>query len=164
MLDDSLPASDEESGPSAGVPVGELSGRRIVSVYTAMVKLGSAIDDRSPPDALHDLRKRGKELRYLLELFGGLWPADAVKPLVSTLKGLQDVLGRFQDDAIQTTYLCELGPELAAAPGGTDSLIALGLVIDTLAANQHEARDAFAQRFAPFAASKTRKLVKATFA
>ena len=164
MLDDSLPGSDEESGPSAGVPVGELSGRRIVSVYTAMVKLGSAIDDRSPPDALHDLRKRGKELRYLLELFGGLWPADTVKPLVSTLKGLQEVLGRFQDDAIQTTYLRELGPELAAAPGGTDSLIALGLVIDTLAANQHEARDAFAQRFAPFAASKTRKLVKATFA
>lgn len=164
LLDEPLTGGDARSGPRAGMPVDELAGRRIASVYQAMVKLGSAIDSHSPPEALHDLRKRGKELRYLLELFGGLWPPHTVQPLVSTLKDLQEVLGRFQDDAIQTTRLRELGPELAAAPGGTDSLIALGLVIDTLAANQHEARKAFAQRFAPFAASKTRKLVKATFA
>ena len=64
-----------------------------------MVAMGGAIDDDSPADDLHELRKRGKELRYLLELFGGLWPTDVVKPMVKTLKGLQDVLGTHQDRA-----------------------------------------------------------------
>ena len=31
--------------------------------------MGRAIDDDSPHEALHDLRKKGKELRYLLEFF-----------------------------------------------------------------------------------------------
>ena len=59
--------------------------------------MGRRIGDDSPAEALHDLRKKGKELRYLLEFFASLYAADVVKPMVSTLKGLQDVLGRFQD-------------------------------------------------------------------
>ena len=56
------------------------------------------------PEALHDLRKRGKELRYLLELFGSPFPTNVVKPMVSTLKDLQEVLGRFQDRAVQIEH------------------------------------------------------------
>jgi CHAD domain-containing protein len=128
-----------------------------------MVTRGSAIDDSSAPEALHDLRKRGKELRYLLELFGDLWPADAVRPLVSTLKDLQDALGRFQDDEIHSGHLRRLAPELATVPGGTDVIIAMGAVIDELAADQRRAREVFADRFARFAATPTRELVKDTF-
>jgi CHAD domain-containing protein len=157
------PLSVHEDDTIASSPVRETAGRRVVSVYRAIVRHGSAIDDSSEPAALHDLRKRGKELRYLLELFGGLWPEDTVRPLVSTLKGLQDVLGRFQDDEIQIHHLRQVGPELAAQPGGTDSLIALGLVVDGLAADQRQARQAFAKRFASFAARPTRKLVTAAF-
>lgn len=154
-------AVDVDDGKNT--PVAEAVGGRVVTVYRGIVKRGSAIDDTSDPEALHDLRKRGKELRYLLELFSRLWPATTVKPLVATLKGLQDVLGRFQDDSIQIHYLRGLGPELARLPGGTDSLIALGLVIDGLAADQRRAREAFAERFAPFAAAPTRKLVTSAF-
>jgi CHAD domain-containing protein len=153
----------EFDGPDAGRPIGDLAGRRIVAVYGGMVKLGSAIDDRSPPEALHDLRKRGKELRYLLELFGRMWPAERVKPLVSALKGLQDVLGHFQDDEIQIHELRSLGPAVAGAPGGTDSLIALGFVIEGLAVSQQQARQDFAARFADFARPATRQIVNRTF-
>ena len=84
-----------------------------------MVRDGSAIDDDSPDEALHDLRKRGKELRYLLELFGSLFPADVVKPMVAALKDLQDVLGHFQDRSVQTDMLRETADELATVkPGG----------------------------------------------
>ena len=159
----SLVAEATFDGPDAGRPIGELASGRIVSVYRGMVKMGSAIDDSSPPVALHDLRKKGKELRYLLELFGGMWPADKVKPLVSTLKGLQDELGHFQDDEIQVAELRHLGPALAAAPGGTDSLIALGFVVEGLASRQHQARRAFAGRFADFSSSSTRRVVERTF-
>ena len=88
--------------------------QRIRKVYRRIVRDGRRIDDDSPPEALHDLRKRGKELRYLLELFGSPFPTSVVKPMVSTLKDLQEVLGRFQDRAVQIEPLRELRDELAA--------------------------------------------------
>ncbi len=150
-------------GPDAARPVGELAGGRIIAVYRSMVKAGSAIGDGSPPEELHELRKRGKELRYLLELFGVMWPEKLVKPLVTALKGLQDVLGHFQDDEIQVRELRGLGPAVAAAPGGTDSLIALGFVIDELTRRQHAARADFSRRFTDFASPDNRRIVHGTF-
>lgn len=159
----SVIAESSFAGPDAGRPIGELAGGRIVAVYRSMTRAGAAIDDDSPPEALHDLRKRGKELRYLLELFGGMWPPERVKPLIGALKGLQDVLGHFQDDEIQVKELRSLGPDVAATPGGTDSLIALGFVIEELTRRQHQARADFARRFADFAAPANRRIVTGTF-
>ncbi|MGH9213928.1 MAG: CHAD domain-containing protein [Acidimicrobiales bacterium] len=140
--------ADDRAGQRA---IRRLAGRRIRSVYRAMVRDGSAIDQSSPPEALHDLRKRGKELRYLLELFGGVLPASKVKPLVASLKGLQDVLGRHQDREVQAESLRALGPEVAARPGGADALMALGALVDRLRTEQGEARDQFVDRFTAFA-------------
>ena len=56
-------------GPAAEYPVGQLANARIAKVYKRIVKAGKRIDDSSPPQALHELRKQCKELRYLLELF-----------------------------------------------------------------------------------------------
>ena len=58
------------------------NGLTTSSVYKQMVKMGSSIDDDSPAEDLHELRKVGKELRYLLEFFASLYPADVVKPFV----------------------------------------------------------------------------------
>jgi CHAD domain-containing protein len=128
-----------------------------------MVRDGSAIDDDTPAEALHELRKRGKELRYLLELFGDPFPRDVVKPMRSTLKDLQDVLGRFQDRAVQVEMLRDLRDELAAEPGGPAALIALGPTLDALVADQEAARAEFAARFASFAGKGQRKLVRDAF-
>ena len=71
-----------------------------------MVKMGKAIDDDSPAEDLHELRKVGKELRYLLEFFVEPLPAPrSTKPFIKTLKGLQDQLGRFQDHEVQANAL-----------------------------------------------------------
>jgi CHAD domain-containing protein len=154
------PARDR---PDAKRPLDEVAGRRIRKVYATMVDLGSAIDADSPAHDLHELRKRGKELRYLLELFGALWPRDTVKPMVTSLKGLQDVLGHHQDAEVQAAQLRELAVELAGEAGGPDALLALGVLVDRLGEAQHQARDGFAERFAAFAAPERRKLVKGTF-
>ena len=95
-----------------------MAGERIRTVYKKMVALGSDIDDTSPAEDLHELRKRGKELRYLLEFFGGLWPSSVAKPMVKTLKGLQDVLGTHQDREVQADHLRSLADELAGVVGG----------------------------------------------
>ena len=156
------PAAGEER-PDAGVPVEVVAADRIRRVYRRMVRDGSAIDDDSLPEALHDLRKRGKELRYLLELFGGLFDPDVVRPMVKTLKNLQDVLGHFQDSAVEGDLLRALADELAGEPGGPAALIALGPVLDTLDAELRDAREHFAGSFATFASPKRRGAAGDTF-
>ena len=87
-----------------------------------------------------------------------------VKPAVSTLKTLQDVLGRFQDRAVQADLLRGLRDELAAEPGGPQALMALGLVVEAVLADQAAAREEFAERFGVFASSRRRARMNETFA
>jgi CHAD domain-containing protein len=163
VLLERLPASPVDDRPDAVTPIGEVAARRIDKVYRRMVKMGAAIDDASPHEALHDLRKKGKELRYLLEFFAPLFPAKVTKPMVKTLKALQDTLGRFQDREVQAAMIRELGPEVSGQSGGTDALMAMGILIDRLHEQQEEARAEFSQRFAAFSSREQRQLVKSTF-
>jgi CHAD domain-containing protein len=156
----SAPPSEQ---PRSALPIEAVAADRIRKVYRRMVRDGGRIDAGSPAEDLHELRKRGKELRYLLELFGSLFPDDVVKPLVRSLKDLQDVLGRFQDRSVQTDMLRANADELAALRDGPGAVLAAGWVVSALEADQRDARDHFAERFAPFASSGTRKLVRGTF-
>jgi CHAD domain-containing protein len=149
---------------AAARPVAEVAAERIRRVHRRMVRDGRAIGDASPDEALHDLRKRGKELRYLLELFGPLFAPEVVKPMVRALKDLQDVLGRFQDRVVQAELLEGAGRELARRRGGPEALMALGLVVEELRADQLRARGAFHARFDRFAAKGQRRLVAEAFA
>ena len=160
---DALVESDASERPDAARPIGDVAGGRIVRVYRRMVKMGSAIGDESPHEALHELRKQGKELRYLLEFFASLYPAEVVKPMVTSLKRLQDVLGRFQDREVQADVLRSLGDEVAALEGGAAALMAMGVLVQRLGAEQDQARTQFAESFAAFAAKSQRKLVEQTF-
>ena len=154
-----------EDRPDAQRPIGELAGERIGKVYRRMVKMGGEIDPASPPEAYHELRKRGKELRYLLELFGvPLYLGDVVKPMIKALKALQDVLGRHQDREIQVATLRSLSNEVSALPGAPAALMAMGVLVERLGEDEQAARDEFAERFAAFASPAERRLVRETFA
>jgi CHAD domain-containing protein len=150
--------------PDAARRISDLAADRIGRVYRGMVKSGLAIDDASPPERLHDLRKTGKELRYLLEFFSSLFPGEVVTPMVRTLKALQDTLGRFYDREIQADTLRSLRDEVAVLDGGPAALMAMGLVVSRLEADQAAARSDFAARFDAFAAVPQRALVRKTFA
>ncbi len=161
---DRLDEADETERPDAVRPIGEVAGQRIRKVYRQMVRMGGAIDESSPAEDYHELRKKGKELRYLLELFGApLYPGDVVKPMIKSLKSLQDVLGRHQDREVQVALLRSLGPEVAETEGPAEGLMALGALIGRLADDERAARGEFAGRFAEFASKEQRRLVKETF-
>ena len=147
----------------AGEPLHALVGGRIRRIYGRMRRAGQAIDEMTPAEALHDLRKQGKELRYLLEIFAGLFPAEAVRPTVKTLKALQETLGEFQDREVQATMLRSLGGELAVADGGPAALLALGVVFERIHAESRAARADFAERFAGFTTPAERAVVKESF-
>ncbi len=162
---DGLEATPEDERPDAARPIGEVSGERIRKVYRRMLKMGGAIEPSSPAESYHELRKKGKELRYLLELFGvALYPEEVVKPMIKTLKALQDVLGRHQDREVQIALLRSLGPEVGATPGGEASLMAIGALVARLGEDERAARGEFAGRFAEFASTDQQRLVKETFA
>jgi CHAD domain-containing protein len=158
-----LPSLPVDDRPEAVTPVGDIAAQRIDKVYRRMVKMGRAIDDDSPHEALHDLRKKGKELRYLLEFFAPLFPGKVTKPMVKTLKALQDTLGRFQDREVQAAMIRGLSPELAGRPGGAEALMAMGILVERLKEQQDAARAEFSERFAAFSASDQRATVKKTF-
>jgi CHAD domain-containing protein len=126
-----------------------------------MVRDGTAITEASPPETLHELRKKGKELRYLFELFGlPLYGEAAVRPIIKTLKGLQDVLGRHQDRAVQVAQLSALLDEVAGRAHSARALVATGALAQQLLDDELAARAEFADRFAVFASPAMRRQVK----
>ena len=151
-------------GPDAARPIADLAAARIAKVYGQMVGMGREIDAESPSEAYHELRKKGKELRYLLELFAApLWSAEVVKPMIKVLKSLQDVLGRHQDRAVQVAMLRSFSDAVAALPNGAVGLIAMGRLIERLEEQEAAARDEFAERFAAFSSGAQRRLFRDTF-
>jgi CHAD domain-containing protein len=129
-----------------------------------MIKMGRAITADSEPEDYHELRKKGKELRYMLELFAiPLHDAAVVKPLIRALKGLQDVLGVHQDRDVQALMLRRLGEHVALQPGGTAALMAMGGLIERIESEAQAARRQFTASFAAFASDAQRKLVDQTF-
>jgi CHAD domain-containing protein len=159
-----LPADADAQGPDAGRPIESVAGERIAKVYKRMTRMGDAIGPDSEPAEYHELRKQGKELRYLLELFGTpLFPADVVKPMIKSLKALQDVLGRHQDREVQAVTLRSLSDSVAAVSDGPAALMAMGVLVQGLEQDERAARQEYAPTFAEFAAKPRRKLVGETF-
>jgi CHAD domain-containing protein len=135
-----------------------MASERIWRVYRRMVKRGRAIGDDSPAEALHDVRIRGKKLRYLLEFFQSLYPEQAIEGLVAELKRLQDNLGDLNDYRVHRGslegYALEMAEE-SSAPVRTH--LAMGRLLDRLEAGQAAERNRFAKRFDRFASPANRK-------
>jgi CHAD domain-containing protein len=136
--------------PTAGELAISTTGR----AFRRIVAKGGAITQDSPPESLHDLRKRAKELRYLLEFFAPLHDPLIYRKVVGDLKQLQDCLGEFQDSQVQREEIHALADAMLAeraAPAAT--LLGMGEIAANLAISQAEAREDFSMRFARFAGS-----------
>jgi CHAD domain-containing protein len=145
------------SAPARRPMTSAFAARRIGQAHRRVLDAGAAIDATSPPQALHDLRKLCKELRYLLEVFASLHDPAQQWRAVNELKTLQDCLGEFQDTDIQITELRSFAAAMMAdrsAPATT--LLAMGEIAAGLAARQAKARAEFAGRFADFASPRGR--------
>jgi hypothetical protein len=59
--------------------------------------------------------------------------------------------------------LRSLSDEVSGLPGGTAALMAMGVLVEHLGADERAARAEFAQHFAEFASESQRELVKDTF-
>ena len=171
LMDDWRTALDSVAGQPRrrGPDLGSLAADRITRAYRRVAKLGAAITaagaGQGPPaEDLHALRKRCKELRYLLEFFSPLYDPAAYGRVVRDLRGLQDCLGDFQDSEVQRDAIRGFAAQMvtrAAAPdaGQADpgelaaTLLAMGELAARLHERQDRARQKVAGRFAEFAAA-----------
>ena len=152
-----VPAGGNTARPRArfrasGETAGMLAAERTRVAFAKVAKRGAAISPKSPPESLHDLRKRCKELRYALEFFAPLHDPVPYGKVLSDLKRLQDCLGEFQDTQVQAGEIRTLAVamlEAGEAPAAT--LLAMGEVTGGLAARQQAARADFERKFAGFA-------------
>ena len=86
-------------------PVLNAAGGAIWKVWKKTGKQGRAASGSSSDEALHELRKTAKKLRYLLEAFRTLFPAKDVERAIRQLRKLQNVLGDIVDYQVQQQYL-----------------------------------------------------------
>jgi triphosphatase len=92
----------------AGEPVTAAAPALISDRHRKWRKAAKRLDETSSPEAFHDVRKKGKRLRYTLEFFSEVY-GRPVQKLVKPLKALQDDLGDHQDAEVAAAYLRELG-------------------------------------------------------
>jgi CHAD domain-containing protein len=164
QLLESLVEMSLDDRPIATRPLGAAVGRRIQKVYGRVLAMGEAIDDDSPGADYHELRKKGKELRYLLELFAvNLFDEEVVLSAIASLKTVQDVLGRHQDREVQMAMLRSVADEVATLPGGPAACMAMGVLVDRLSADERAARQEFGERFAELSDESSREVFMRTF-
>ena len=141
--------------------VARLAASRIARAHRRVLRDGNAITATSPPESLHELRKRCKELRYLLEFFGSLYDPGEQWRAVRELKALQDCLGEFQDTQVQHEELRTFADQMMAeraAPAAT--LLAMGEIAAGLITRQRQARNEFAGRFRDFASPASQDRIR----
>lgn len=137
--------------------VGDVVAHRIQRAQRQVVDAGRAITPATPGEALHELRKDAKRLRYLIECFAGVLASKRRKTFVGLLKDLQDNLGRHQDAEVHADELQRVARELHSADIGPDTLVALGQLREQLDRTRIETRTEFAGRFAAYDSKATRR-------
>jgi CHAD domain-containing protein len=134
-----------------GPTVQEISVDRLACAYRRVLRRGARITPDSPAEDLHDLRKRCKELRYLLEIFAPVLDPDGVRRAVKELKILQDVLGAFQDSEAQREAIYALADDMMT-DGDADArtMLAMGEIAARRQESMLALRAEFAIAFAAF--------------
>jgi triphosphatase len=94
--------------PTPTSPILEVAPNLIRDRYKKVRKSANRLSEDSPPEHYHDLRKKGKRLRYALEPLQEIYGKQAQK-MVKLLKKIQDDLGDHQDFIVASGLMEELG-------------------------------------------------------
>lgn len=158
-------ASEPAATKNSPKPILKLAAKFIFKAYHRTIASGKNITDNSPTSDLHLLRIECKKLRYLLEFFASLFPAEEMSQLIDQLKKLQDNLGRYNDLSVQQKslkrYLAAIASEHEEA---ATICLAIGGLITSLYHEQQKIRLAFADIFAEFSGPENEQIYQKLFA
>lgn len=158
------PAPRSPTAPNALEPIGALAGRRIWTLYRRVTKAAAVVDEETPPEQIHALRKTCKKLRYLLEYVQPFQAPERTRRPIKDLKLLQDHLGAFQDAEVQMDYLGAWFAELRAdALVSSPTLLALGMLFGRFEQIQAARRAEIPKALRRFARKGERRHFKTLF-
>jgi triphosphatase len=124
------PEASPTNGPSgasaASVPALEVAPGILGRLYSKWRKAARSLKRSSHAEEFHDLRKKGKRLRYATEFFSGVYGEETTGALVRPLKAVQDSLGRHQDAMVAAELLREIAIETPSLPKRT--VFAMGVL------------------------------------
>lgn len=119
-----LPARTDLS-PAIDVSAWTAINPLVIQQSRRMLQEGLAVDADIDPHAMHELRIRGKRLRYLLESFERSTYRERIKPLRKKLRKLQTLLGAHQDAIVAAQRWHQLPDKLATRKDIPQDTIAL---------------------------------------
>ena len=152
------PDPDPPEPDLANQPIQPLASRVIFRRYKKIIKAGSRIDASTPDADLHRLRIECKKLRYALEFFRTLYPADEMKALIKQLKSLQDNLGRFNDLSVQQDFLHAFLETIdGQKPNAVQLAAATGALISRLQSEHRQVKNDFMGVFGTFNSAVNRQ-------
>lgn len=135
-----------------------VAGREIWRQYRRMVRRGRDIGAGAPAGTLHELRKDGKKLRYLIEFFDMAAHGGEAEKLLKQLRRLQDVLGAHQDYEVHADTILKFCEQLALDESASyKDFLALGVLTGRLNGLQAAARDNFSARFKKFSSKRSKR-------
>lgn len=152
------PVPQRPTAPKALESIRKLAGKRIWKLYRRVIEDGRSMGDQPAAEAVHELRKRCKKIRYLSEFVAPFHPGNALKKPIKDLKALQNHLGSFQDAEVQIAHLREWSAELASDPALTAAtLLAVGALIGSIDQCQRERRAGIAGAVEEFGHKENRE-------
>ena len=153
-----LNAVIESPRPQVGT-ARELARNRLRRAGSRVAHRATAITPASLDEDVHALRKRAKELRYLLTVFAPLCRPRVYRALVTDLKLIQDVSGRFQNGSVQVHALRDYAAKMAVHPDvSAPSLLVMDELATRIQQRQARTRGKLTYLLGPFAAEVPRRV------
>jgi inorganic triphosphatase YgiF len=140
------------------LPIATLAADELARRRRKILKTGNNLRGSSPPDR-HQVRIRGKKLRYATEFFKDVFPGKRStrrrEALLSALKDLQDSLGGLNDIATRTDLALEIAKhDHGRDPSGGERAFAAGMIVGRQDARRKRLLDAAERSYREIADSK----------
>ncbi|WP_316860382.1 CHAD domain-containing protein [uncultured Cohaesibacter sp.] len=153
-------------GKNADLPARSFICSQIWKRYKALCKLGFETGLNEADEKLHALRIQCKKLRYLMVFVASGFPKSDYHHLVKPVKRLLDALGRFNDCAVQISYLEQFIKTLEAEDGSgrrKEMQASIIVLIDALQMRKERRRAKIAKRFRQFKHGEAQKEYRKAF-
>ncbi len=156
-------SSDPAITPDARKKTSDVAVSSIQKAWKKVIRHGREISRIATDTELHALRIDCKKLRYLLEFYASVFPANILRMVVCQLKELQENLGAFVDLSVQQDYLNDYLSNLQCTAENTPFAASIGGLVTALYHEREQVRMNFHKTFDKFDRPETEALFNGLF-
>ena len=145
---------------NGNLPVQKVANETVWRVF----KQGKRLTKKYDYESIHNLRKTGKKLRYVINAFETLYPDDEISQLLKSLKRLQNNLGEITDMHIQREMMKSWEMDLVSdTKVSPETIVAIKELENFCSKREKMAEKYFNQNFQNFSSDKNKKMIEELF-